>query len=72
MPQEITLIEKFEEGTGEDNVTVFVTFDLENKDYKIKDLEGLDLRIENYEPAKLTNLIALLTAVKAKGDVEFA
>lgn len=72
MPQEITLVEKFEEGTGDDKITVFVTFDLENKDYKIKDLEGLDLRIENYEPQKLTNLITLLTAVKAKGDVEFA
>ena len=72
MPQEITLVEKFEEGTGDDKITVFATFDLENKDYKVKDLEGLDLRIENYEPQKLTNLITLLTAVKAKGDLEFA
>jgi hypothetical protein len=72
MSQEITLVQKFEEGTGDDKVSVFVTFDLENKDYKIKDLEGLDLRIENYEPAKFTNLITLLTAVKVKGDIEFA
>ena len=63
---------KYAEGTGDDKIEVFVTFDLENKDYKIKDLEGLDLRIENYEQTKFANLIALLTAIKADGDTKFA
>ncbi|WP_338812733.1 hypothetical protein V9L05_15310 [Bernardetia sp. Wsw4-3y2] len=63
---------KYEQGTGDDKISVNVTFDLENKDYKIKDLEGLDLRIENYEQTKFTNLITLLTAIKADGDTKFA
>lgn len=69
---EITLIEKFEAGTGDNKISVFATFDLENKDYKVKDLEGLDVRVENFEPEKLTNFITVLTAIKAKGDLEFA
>lgn len=62
----------YEQGTGDNKISVRVYFDLENKEYKIKDLDGLDLRVENYEEEKFTNLIALYTTIKAAGDLKFA
>ena len=63
---------EYEQGTGDNKISVRVYFDLENKEYKVKDLEGLDLRIENYEEEKMTNFITLFTAIKAAGDLKFA
>jgi hypothetical protein len=54
------------------SITAIATLNKEDKKIKIKDPNGLDFKIEEYSEARLDDLIAVFTDIKAKAATEFA
>ena len=53
------------------SITAIATLNKEDKKIKIKDPNGLDFKIEEYSEARLDDLIAVFTDIKAKATTEF-
>lgn len=55
----------------ENQIILKVTFNLADKRIKIKDVDGVDYRIEDFTQEKLTDYNTAMTAVLAKADTLF-